>query len=714
MKQSIGLRQGSQAHVVGIPDEVAQEVPIAVIQKTGDDHPTYEALQELASRELGVARSPKILLDLVEDLKLQQFPTTTSGKVRKVELRELALAFLQRQKAVVKQQPRTSTLDVLLGIWSQITGRPDESLPTDQPVNTFADSIMILQFSAQVKRELGRNLVLEELNDQNTIEEQAQLVSTHSKDSCVRVMPRTHRDGPPETGDMVHALGDIARTERTREIAEPLLTQMHLSWDQHVEDVIPMTDASRFLGRPLRPQSWTNWQAFATTNVDHDQLKSALKTALSRHSLLRSLVVRFDEGTELFLVVRPCKEWDQLSMIEGLEVETPEDLRTLLTNDQKHYVAALPGPLFKLKIAKVRSTGGTGFVFNGQHTAFDALSISLWVREVDSILSGGSLKCGSYKDFADAYFLHRDGPAAHAACDFHVRRLSGLGAAKEALWPPQRAPGWFRGNDEGWLHLDGTSGKAEERPILDGNDACGLSGIMRTIQIPSHPIQYRAAVRISPANFVKSACALMNVCQTGATEAVFSSVEAGRSWPFWEDWAHGEQAPIVHPLDIAGPTLELVLNRIHIDRQERVSSFLRHVQEEQKQLTKYAHAPLYTIIARLEERERIPTDLDHGGGSILDTYFRRQSFNWLPNTKSGGDLARLEQMQPGSSADLGLQWNCGSVSEETLFVHPRWDDAQLRLREVQGAMDVFIKAVQWLTAPENWDKRVGEFEGLMK
>ena len=77
-------------------------------------------------------------------------------------------------------------------------------------------------------------------------------------------------------------------------------------------------------------------------------------------------------------------------------------------------------------------------------------------------------------------------------------------------------------------------------------------------------------------------------------------------------------------------------------------------------------------------------------------------------------MARLEQMQPGSSADLGLQWNCGSVSEETLFVHARWDDAQLRLREVQGAMDVFIKAVQWLTAPENWGKRVGEFEGLMK
>ena len=472
-----------------------------------------------------------------------------------------------------------------------------------------------------------------------------------------------------------------------------------------------MTDTDRFLGRPLRPQSFNRRHAIATTNTDCAELEKALKTSLAHHSILRSLVVRFDETTELFIVVRPCDEWYELSVVAGFEVEKPEDLRSILRNDPKYSFAALPGPLFKVGIAKIRSTGGSGFVFHGQHAVFDALSLSFWVKDIDLILSGGSPTRTSYKDFADAYFLHRDGPAAQAACDFHVRRLHGLGGMTEALWPPQRSPGWFRGSDEGWLHLDGTPGTPQERPILDGIDACGQSGIVRTVQLP-HLSQHRAAVGIPSAVFAKSACALMNVCQTGAKEAIFASAEAGRSWPFWEDWAHGSHAPSTHPLDIAGPTFEMVLNKIRVDRQERLSSFLRYVAEEQKLLTKHAHAPLCTIFSMLE-KERNPSSVDNGDGSIFDTHFRRQGFNWLPNTKAARDLVHLNEVQMESSANINLQWNCGLVDEETLFVSAQWDDAQLGAREVQGAADVFIKAVQWLTEPANWENGIGDFD-LMK
>lgn len=54
-------------------------------------------------------------------------------------------------------------------------------------------------------------------------------------------------------------------------------------------------------------------------------------------------------------------------------------------------------------------------------------------------------------------------------------------------------------------------------------------------------------------------------------------------------------------------------------------------------------------------------------------------------------------------ADLGLLWNFGFQDRETLFVAAMWDDAQLRADEVAGAANVFVRALGWLTEPENWE-----------
>lgn len=236
----------------------------------------------------------------------------------------------------------------------------------------------------------------------------------------------------------------------------------------------------------------------------------------------------------------------------------------------------------------------------------------------------------------------------------------------------------------------------------------GPSGIRRTIHLP-HLSQHGAAVGISSAIFAKAACALINVCQTGAKEAIFASTKAARSWPFWQDWSHGSHVPSTHPLDIAGPTYEKLINRIGVSRQDHVSSFLRHIQEEQRQLTKYAHAPL---LASMLATEQIPSGPNSGRANILDNLLRRQTFKWNPAPRAGTHLTHLEQVQHESISDSGLQLNCKLVNEETLFVRVMWDFAQLRMGEVQGAMQVFVRAVEWLAGPENWERRIGEC-GLM-
>ena len=257
--------------MIGIPDDVAGEVPVAIIKRTDTMRFSRQSLQELAFRELGAIYSPKIILDLTDDLELQHFPTTASGKVRKAELREITVSFLQRHDVAINQREADSILSVLVLIWSRITGLNKENLPLDRSVSTFADSIMMLQFSWIVKKELGKMITYKVLDDHDTIEEQARLIESYPT-VPVDEKRKPVREGPPDTGDMVHTFGDQIRTKRTRDAVEPILRKMNLSWENHVEDVIPMSDFSRFLVRPLRLQSWNHRQAFVATNASCAEL----------------------------------------------------------------------------------------------------------------------------------------------------------------------------------------------------------------------------------------------------------------------------------------------------------------------------------------------------------------------------------------------------------------------------------------------------------
>ncbi|KAG6988915.1 hypothetical protein G7Y79_00068g096140 [Physcia stellaris] len=699
---------GVTARVVAVPDEVAGEVPVAIVQKTEACSISNDDLRQAVHSELGPTLSPVKVLDMTSDLGLERFPTTTSGKIRKVELQERVTSFLAEQQSTAKSIADGSYLDISIRAWSQITGYAEDSLPLDESIHTFADSIMILQFTALIKRELGISLGLEDFDNKATIRGQAQLLSQNTASPQDQSSPVMNRDGPPETEDMAHTCGDPEVTAETRNLMKPILAEMNLNWDQHVEDVIPLPDINMFLGQRLRPQSFNHRQAFSVPKASSTELKEALKRSLVHYSTLRSLIISYKDNLQLFVVIRPGNHWDALTVTENLDVEKPEDLCLLLRDNMEYDFAAVPGPLFKLLIADVKSTGGSGFAFLGQHATFDALSISLWLQDLDAILLGHSPPSdrGNYKDFADTYFLHRSGHAAQAACDFHYRRLRDLGRSQKAFWPAHRAPGWFRGHEIDWKHLDGTPGRPEERPILDGEDACGQTGILRTIHLPSFN-QHRADVGVPSVIFTKAACALMNIHFTGAEEAVFVGFEAGRSWPFVEDHSADSPLPFTHPMDIPGPTVELVLSKITVHKRDSVSNLVRRMYEEQQELTRYAHAPIYRLRSMLAS-EHIPRDID--GGDVLDSLFRRQCFNWLPGTKSrvGKNLKRVEQVQMEFRSDIGLQWFCGFQDDETIFIDAKWDNAQLRKREVEQALDVFVDALRWVTSADNWDKSLAE------
>jgi len=96
----------------------------------------------------------------------------------------------------------------------------------------------------------------------------------------------------------------------------------------------------------------------------------------------------------------------------------------------------------------------------------------------------------------------------------------------KSLWPVQRALGWFKGPNAGWMNTDGTlSDPALRTPLDQLSDREGMDGLTPT----SHLKEMKAAHGILPHIILKVAVSLFNMARTGTNAALFANVEAGHS-----------------------------------------------------------------------------------------------------------------------------------------------------------------------------------------
>lgn len=73
---------------MGVPDEFAGEVPIAVVRQNGDLKHSGAEFKAMVKFGMNPVSTPVLVLDIKEDLDQAKFPTTTTGKVQKSVLRE--------------------------------------------------------------------------------------------------------------------------------------------------------------------------------------------------------------------------------------------------------------------------------------------------------------------------------------------------------------------------------------------------------------------------------------------------------------------------------------------------------------------------------------------------------------------------------------------------------------------------------------------------
>lgn len=209
-----------EALVVGAPDALAGEVPVAIVKgRTGpvaNLQSIAEEIHRCIREEMGPLWTPKRVVSL-QSLGLSDWPRTSVGKVTKIALKKVVKAYLDDQASMAlshgaansKHNGQQALRQELLAIWSRNVGLEEDSIPLNVPISDFTDSLI----TASVKRAIRRvtpavasvtvkemqNLTIAELIDliaSRTDTDQPSLSSMNGHREC-------HAKGPPTAADMV-------------------------------------------------------------------------------------------------------------------------------------------------------------------------------------------------------------------------------------------------------------------------------------------------------------------------------------------------------------------------------------------------------------------------------------------------------------------------------------------------------------------------------
>jgi hypothetical protein len=257
-----------------------------------------------------------------------------------------------------------------------------------------------------------------------------------------------------------------------------------------------------------------------------------------------------------------------------------------------------------------------------------------------------------------------------------LKRLKDLGKHRRALYP-----------------------LVQTREIYNEVTQKGDDGLQYSFKAPDIPALRKEHHNLTAIIILKAALALLNVQRTGHTHALFSNLEAARTtFPFIPKVM--ENTGQYEATDVAGPTIESVLNLIEIIPEEKVLDFLQRMQNDQTNLTKYASAPAREIMSALGE-----------AGGMIPEVIQAQIFNWVPGMSASGTdpyfnfkvLNAVVRPQIGVALNAGI----GGAEYDTIFMHLRGDALTTpQLKEMAVDLE---KISRWLVNPANRNAAVGEF-----
>lgn len=236
--------------IVGAPDAIAGEVPVAVVATSAEELTRRVAgeIHHTVVEKMGPMCVPSHIIPL-EALGVTDWPRTMTGKIRKVEVSELVKKFLQEggeyhsgDEGGARPGKRDQLAREVLSIWARSIGLEETSLSVHQPVTEFADSLTIARVIRKIKRSIPGtgSLSAQEMTRADTIEAQIDLVariaSVHASphdDEKGRGGPHAvaspvGRSGPPSVEEMVSWLAASASSFVNTESSLLLYLPFHM------------------------------------------------------------------------------------------------------------------------------------------------------------------------------------------------------------------------------------------------------------------------------------------------------------------------------------------------------------------------------------------------------------------------------------------------------------------------------------------------------
>ncbi|KAL8809313.1 MAG: hypothetical protein Q9200_003530 [Gallowayella weberi] len=266
------LGQPIHTQIVGIPDDLAGEVPVTVIvPKTREEIPTVSVLQEKVRPECGVDYVPARV----------------------------------NHHAASNEEKGNSTLQVLTSILARLLGRHQTDIPFSTSINQFADSITLVRLRSEVKRRLDKYIPDDLLTHKGGLQTLANQLG-HGKPDTVLVHQKetAQTRGPPSSDDMIHVGESLNKFRGTQSAIELVLEQFRLSYETDVQSVFPVPDLSHKHLTRTKDYSYNLRSTMLVTRAHISQVREAIEATLVDWAVFRCIAVDYSKDQRLFVEIR--------------------------------------------------------------------------------------------------------------------------------------------------------------------------------------------------------------------------------------------------------------------------------------------------------------------------------------------------------------------------------------------------------------------------